>query len=76
MFKFKCEYFTETFIINNYPTWNNNKFIAPKCNMRKSEMSIIFESIEVWNKLTADIRISDSLNVFIDNLRNYFISRY
>ena len=39
--------------------------------MRKSEMSINFKSIiKVWNKLPADIRTSDSLNVFTDNLRN------
>ena len=42
--------------IHNYPTRNNNKFIAPKCNMRKSEMSMNFKSIKVWNKLPADIR--------------------
>ena len=62
--------------IHNYPTRNNNKFIAPKCNMRKSEISINFKSIKVWNKLPADIRTSDSLNVFMDNLKNYFLSRY
>ena len=33
--------------IHNYPTTNNNKFIAPKCIMRKSEMSINFKSIKV-----------------------------
>ena len=62
--------------IHNYPTRNNNKFIAPKCNMRKSEMLINFKSIKVWNKLPADIHTSDSLNIFMDNLRNYFLSRY
>ena len=56
--------------VHNYPTRNNNKFIAPKCNMRKSEMSINFKSIKVWNKLPADIRASDSLNVLMNNLRN------
>ena len=49
--------------IYNYPTRNNNKFITPKRNMRKSEMSINFKSIKVWNKLPADIRTADSLNV-------------
>ena len=44
--------------IHNNATNNNNKFIAPKCNMRKSEMSINFKSIKVWNKLPADIRTS------------------
>ena len=62
--------------IHNYPTRNNNKFIAPKCIMGKSEMSINFKSIKVWNKLPADIRTDDSLNVFMDNLRKYFLSRY
>ena len=62
--------------IHNYHTRNNNKFIAPKCNMRKSEMSINFKSIKVWNKLPADICTSDSLNIFMDNLRNYFLSQY
>ena len=66
--------------IHNYYTRNNNKFIAPKCNMKKSEMSINFKRIEVWNKLPADIctsdHLSDSLNVFMDNLRNYYLSRY
>ena len=62
--------------IHNYPTRNNNKFIAPKCNMRKSEMSINFKSIKVWNKRPADIRTADSLNVFMDNLRNYILSQY
>ena len=62
--------------IHNYPTRNNNKFIAPKYNMRKSEMSINFKSIKVWNKLPADIRSAGSLNVFMDNLRKYFLSRY
>ena len=62
--------------IHNYPTRNNNKLIAPKYNMSKSEMSINFNSIKVWNKLPADIRTSDSLNVFMDNLRNYFLSWY
>ena len=61
--------------IHNYPTRNNNQFIAPECNMRKSEMSINFKIIKVWNKLPADIRTSDSLNVFMDNLCNYLISR-
>ena len=50
---------------------NNNKFIASKFNMRKSEMSINFKSIKVWNKFSFDIRTSNSLNVFMDNLRNY-----
>ena len=45
--------------IHNYPTRNNNKFIAPKCNMRKSEISTNFKSIKVWNKLPVDIRTSD-----------------
>ena len=44
--------------------------------MRKSEMFINFKGIKVWNNLPADIPISDSLNVFMDNLRNYFFSRY
>ena len=55
--------------IHNYPTRNNNKFITRKCNMRKSEMSINFKSIKVYNKPPADIRTSESLNVFMDNLR-------
>ena len=29
--------------IHYYSAMNNNKFLAPKCNMRKSEMSINFE---------------------------------
>ena len=62
--------------IHNYPTRNNNKFITPKCNMRKSEMSKNFKSIKVRNKRPADIRTSDSLNVFMDNLRKYFLSQY
>ena len=33
--------------IHNYPTRNNNKFIAPKFNMRKSDMTINFKSIKV-----------------------------
>ena len=62
--------------IHNYPTRNNNTFIAPNFNMRKSEMSMNFKSINVWNKLSAYIHTSDSLNVFMDNLRNYLLSRY
>ena len=62
--------------IHNYPTRNNNKFIAPKCNMRKSEMSINFKSIKVWNKLPAGVCTAVSLNVFVDNLRKYFLSLY
>ena len=55
------------FDIHNYSTRNKNKFVAPKCDMRKSEMYINFKSIKVWNKLPADVRTSDSLNVFMDN---------
>ena len=47
--------------IHNYFTRNNNKFIAPKYNMRKSEMPINFKSIKVWTKLPADIRIHRTL---------------
>ena len=35
----------------------------------KSELSINFKSIKVWNKLPADIRTSDALNVFMDNFK-------
>ena len=56
--------------IHIYPTTNTNKFITPKCNMKKSEMSINFKSLK------SDIRTSDSLNVFMDNLRNFCLSRY
>ena len=64
MFKFKCDYFfLKQSDIHNYSTRNNNKFIAPKCNMRKSEMSINFKSIKVWKKLTPDICTSESSNV-------------
>ena len=62
--------------IHTYSTRTNNKFIAPKCHMKKSEMPIIFKMIKVWQKLPADVCISDSLNVFVDNSRNYFLSRY
>ena len=44
--------------------------------MKKSEMSINFKSIEVWNKLPADIRTSDSFGVFMYILKNYNLSRY
>ena len=76
MFKFNANILPKHSDIHNYTTRNNNKFIAPICNMRKSEMSINFKSIKVWNKLPADIRAADSLNVFMDNLRKYFLSRY
>ena len=62
--------------IHNYYTSNNNNFITPKCNMKKSEMCINFKSIKVWNELPADIRTSDSLNVFMDNLRTHYLSLY
>ena len=45
--------------VHNYSTRNSNIFIAPKCNMKRTEMSINFKSIKVWNKLPADIRTSD-----------------
>ena len=47
-------------------------------DMKKSEITINIKSIEVWNKLPADIRKSDSLNVFMDNnnLKNYYLSLY
>ena len=59
--------------IHNYSTRNNNKFRAPKCYMKKSEMYINFKSMKVWNNLSADIRtyISDSFNVFMDNFLTY-----
>ena len=47
--------------IHNYSARNNNEYIPPKSNIRKSEMSINFKSIKVWNKLPADIRTADSL---------------
>ena len=71
MFKFKCYYFTKTF--RYYSTRNNNKSIAPKCSMRKSEISINFKSIKVWNKLPADIRKSDALNVFMDPNQKFIV---
>ena len=42
--------------------------------MKKSEMSINFQNIKILNKLPADIRISDSLNIFMNNLRNHYLS--
>ena len=45
--------------INNYYARNGNKFIVLKGNMKKSEISINFKSINVWNKLPAAIRTSD-----------------
>ena len=78
---FKCLNLNANFLpknsdIHNYSARNNNEFIATKCNMKKFEMSINFKSIKVWNKLSADIRTADSINVFMDNLRNYFFSRH
>ena len=78
---FKCLNLNVNFLpkhsdIHNYSTMNNNKFIAPKCNTRKLEMSMNFKSIKVWNKLPADICTSHSLNIFMDNLWNYYLSRY
>ena len=52
--------------ILNYSNRNNNNH-SPKCNMRKTEMSVNFKSIQVWNKLSADMRTSDSINVFMNN---------
>ena len=79
---FKClnlnaNIFPEHSDIHNYYTTNNNKFIPPKCNMKKFEMSINFSSIKAspLNELPDDIRTSDSLNVFMDNLM-YYLSLY
>ena len=63
-------------IHNYYTSNNNNNFIAPKYNTKKSKMSINFKSINVWNKLPTYIHTSDSLNIFMDNLRNYCLSLY
>ena len=76
--------FINTIIIQNITVSTNSRYHAIRytmqvplyctdCtgNMRKSEMSINFKSIKVWNKLPADICTADSLNVFMDNLRNY-----
>ena len=49
--------------IHKYYTRNNNNFIAIKCNMNKSEISMYFKSIKIWNKLRADIHNSDSFNI-------------
>ena len=73
---FILEYFTATFWYSKFSTGNKNKFTATKCNMRKSEMSINYKSIQLWNKPPAVIRTSDSLNEFMDNLRNYNLSRH
>ena len=51
MFKFNANILPKHSGIHNYSTRNNNNFIAPKCNMKKSEMSRNFKSIKVWNKL-------------------------
>ena len=65
------------FDIHNYNSRNNNNFTALKCNMKKSEMSTYFKSTKVWNKLPADIcSTSDSLNLFMNKLRNYYLSLY
>ena len=62
---------------NNKSTMNNNKFIAPKCILRKSEMSINFKSIKVIGTSFQLIFVHRTLlNVFMDNLRNYYLSRY
>ena len=58
---FKCLNFNVNILlkhsdIHNYQTRNNNTFIPPKYNMKKSYISINFRSIKVWNKLPADIR--------------------
>ena len=60
---FKCLYLNANILpihsdINNYSTRNNNKFIAPKYNKRKSEMFINLKSIQVLNKLPADNNIN------------------
>ena len=47
--------------IHNYYTRNNNKFIAPKCNMKKSKISVNIKIIKVWNKFKADIRTPRTL---------------
>ena len=59
--------------IHNYCITYNNNFTAPRCDMKKSEVSINLKRIKVWTKLPADIRKSDSVNVFLDNLGNYFL---
>ena len=79
--KFKClnlnaNILPKLSIIHNYYIRNNNKFISPKYSLRKSEMFRNFKSIKVLNKLPADIRSSNSLNVFMDNLKNYYLSLY
>ena len=79
MFKclnFNCDNLPKHSENHSYYTRNNNKFIAPKCEMKKLEMSMNFESIKVWNKLPADIRILDSLNVFMNNSGNHYLSLY
>ena len=51
MFKLNVNISPKHSDIHNYCTRNNNKFRASKCNMKKSEMSMNFKSIKVWNKL-------------------------
>ena len=76
MFNLKANILPKHPDIHNYDNRNDNKFIAPKCSMKKSEMFINIINIKVSKKLPADIRTSDSLNVFVDKLRNYFLSSY
>ena len=53
--------------IHNYYTRNNNEFMSPKCNMKRSQMSINFKSIKA-DIPSIQLSTSDSLflNLFMD----------
>ena len=62
--------------IHSHATRHSNNFILPLFTKSRSQFSIHFKMVKIWNDLPSHLRIKCSLPCFKKKLREWFLDRY
>ena len=62
--------------IHAHDTRNSHNLVAPRYNLAKSQSSFLYNAINEWNSISAEIQNCTSLKTFKCHLREHYCSSY
>ena len=76
LYMFKADYLSTNEMIHNYPTRNSNNIVIPLFNRARTQCTIFYKGIILWNNLPANTKSIRSENTFKRTIKTMLIDEY
>ena len=76
LYMFKADYFSTNATIHNYPTRNSNNIVIPLFNRARTQCTIFYTGIILWNSLPENTKSIRGEKTFKGTIKTMLLDEY